>query len=301
MIPPNKVLGVVIPIHRHTDLNPQLIEFFREAESLGVQVALAINNESTLIRESLTSHLNSLDFRNLELATCEFANAGEARNVALRMLNTDWICFLDADDLLNLSNCLKLIRRFSKDQPDLIVGAIRLQQFDSPEKFKDIFLIDKLDPVAGLGLFPAFTRIIYRSEFISGLRFPEFRIAEDQAFLIQVLLRDPLVKFCEMNLYTYFVGHQLQSTNQSSKYPDLVLALGFFANQFARTRSRHQKIILVFVLRLYLAILKRFRALSFSELLISSGIAFKIFFKYPVDFFKYLNLLRRLGGISIDS
>lgn len=300
MIPPNKVLGVVIPIHRQPDLNPQLIDFLREAESAGVQVALAINNESTLIRASLEADLNSLGLRNLLIAVSEFANAGTARNKALRMLDTDWICFLDADDLLNLSNCLALIEKFSKDQPDLIVGAIRLQKFDSPEKFKDIFLIDKLNPVAGLGLFPAFTRIIYRSEFISDLHFPEFRIAEDQAFLIQVLLRDPIVKFYEINLYTYFVGHKLQSTNQSSKFSDLFFALVFFAELFASTSSSNQRIILAFVLRLYFSILKRFKAFSLSDLLTSSGIAFTIFLKYPFHFLKNLYLLRRTGGISFD-
>jgi glycosyltransferase involved in cell wall biosynthesis len=297
---PNNVLGVVIPIHRQSDLNVQLIGFLREAEHAGVQVALTVNNESSLIRDDLTAGLKSLGLQNLTLSTCDIANAGKARNIALRLLDTEWVCFLDADDLLNLSNCLTLISNLSKEKTDLIVGAIRIQRFDTPEKFKDIFLIDGSNPILGLGLFPAFTRMIYRYDFISDLNFPEFKIAEDQAFLIQVLLRNPRTQFCGLNLYTYFVGHELQSTNQSSKYPDLVLALLFFWQLFAHTSSSNQKIILVFMLRIYFSILKRFKLFDLSEIQTSSTIAIKIFVKYPCDFLRTLYLLRSTGGISID-
>lgn len=297
---PNNALGVVIPIHRESDFNLQLIGFLREAEHAGVQVALTVNNESSLIRDDLIAGLKSLGLQNLTLATSDIANAGKARNIALRLLDTEWVCFLDADDLLNLPNCLTLIEKFSEDKPDLIVGAIRIQRFDIPEKFKDVFLIDVSNPISGLGLFPAFTRMIYRYDFISDLDFPEFKIAEDQAFLIQVLLRNPRTQLCELNLYTYFVGHELQSTNQTSKYPDLALALLFFWQLFTHTSSSNQRIVLVFILRNYLSILKRLKLFDFKAIQKSSTISIKIFLRYPCDFLRTLYLLRNTGGISLD-
>lgn len=301
MINPKKSLGVVIPIHRTIDLNPRLIRFLREAEGFGIQVAIAINNESSIILQSLEVDLRALNLRNLSLAVCDYANVGNARNKALQMLNTEWICFLDADDLLNLSNCINLIDKLSKEKTDLIIGSIRIQDCDVASKFKDIFMSDKLDPFIGLGLFPAFTRIIYRNEFISGIYFPQFEIAEDQAFLIQVLLRNPRFKFSELNLYTYFVGNKLQTTNQSSKYPDLALALVYFFRLFNQATSEDNKVtILVFMLRIYTAILKRFKYLDWSDILKSSFIAMQILFKLPLSFMKILYLLRKSGGISIE-
>lgn len=301
MITRKKSLGVVIPIHRTVDVNPRLIRFLCEADGFGIQVAIAINNESSIILQNLEVDLRALNLRNVSLAVCDYANVGNARNIALQMLNTEWICFLDADDLLNLSNCLTLIDELSKEETDLIIGSIRIQDCDVSSKFKDVFISEKLDPFIGLGLFPAFTRIIYRNEFISGIYFPRFEIAEDQAFLIQVLMRNPRLKFSELNLYTYFVGNELQSTNQLSKYPDLALALAYFFSLFNQATSKDNKrIILVFMLRIYVALLKRFRYLDWIDLLKSSFIAMQIFSKLPLGFMKALYLLRNSGGISIE-
>ncbi len=301
MITRKNSLGVVIPIHRAIDLNPRLIRFLCEADGFGIQVAIAINNESSIILQSLEADLKALKLRNLSLAVCDYANVGNARNKALQMLSSEWICFLDADDLLNLSNCINLIDKLSEEEADLIIGSIRIQDCDVASKFKDVFMSDKLDPFIGLGLFPAFTRIIYRNEFISGIYFPKFEIAEDQAFLIQVLLRNPRLKVSELNLYTYFVGNKLQTTNQTSKYPDLALALVYFFRLFNQATSKDNKrTILVFMLRIYVAILKRFRYLDWSVILKSSFFVMQIFFKLPLSVMRILYLLRNSGGISIE-
>jgi hypothetical protein len=184
--------------------------------------------------------------------------------------------------------------------PDLIVGSIRVQQYDSPKKFKNFFVEANLDPVISLGLFPAFTRIIYRNNFIFGLLFPEFEIAEDQAFLIQVLLRNPQIEFCDLNVYTYFVGSKMQSTNLSSKYPDLISALIFFSELYERESLKNRKIILMFLLRIYVALMKRYRYLSLSVILRSSYIALKALLRHPLNSLKYLNFLRNFGGISLE-
>lgn len=296
----NKLLGIVIPIHRQNDFSPRLVDFLKEAEELGVQVAITVNSESSVTRENLLAAIRALNLQNLKIATDEYSNAGKARNISLQMLDTEWVCFLDADDCMNLANCLTLISNSTDKGPDLIVGSIRVQKYDAPGKYKDFFVEPNLDPVVSLGLFPAFTRIIYRNSFISGLLFPMFEIAEDQAFLIQVLLRNPKIEFCDLNVYTYFVGGKLQSTNLSSKYPDLASALIFFAELYDRESPKNRNILLMFLLRIYLALMKRYRYLTLSLILRSSYIALKALLRHPLNCLKYMHALRNFGGISLE-
>ena len=296
----DKLLGIVIPIHRQNDFSPRLVDFLKEAEELGIQVAITVNSESSMTRENLLAAIRALNLQNLQIAADEYSNAGKARNISLKMLDTEWICFLDADDCMNLANCLTLISNSTDKKPDLIVGSIRVQKYDAPGKYKDFFVEPNLDPVVSLGLFPAFTRIIYRNSFISGLLFPMFEIAEDQAFLIQVLLRNPKIEFSDLNVYTYFVGDKMQSTNLSSKYPDLASALIFIAELYDCESLKNRKFILMFLLRIYVALIKRYRYLTVSVILRSSHIALKALLRQPLNFLKYLHALRSFGGISLE-
>jgi hypothetical protein len=131
----DKLLGIVIPIHRQNDFSPRLVDFLKEAKELGIQVAITVNSESFVTRENLLAAIRALNLQNLKIATDEYSNAGNARNISLQMLDTEWICFLDADDCMNLSNCLTLISESAIKSPDLIVGSIRVQKYDVWQRF----------------------------------------------------------------------------------------------------------------------------------------------------------------------
>jgi glycosyltransferase involved in cell wall biosynthesis len=87
--------------------------------------------------QNLEVDLRALNLRNVSLAVCDYANVGNARNIALQMLNTEWICFLDADDLLNLSNCLTLIDELSKEE--ISINHAKINTLGS--RAEDTFLI----------------------------------------------------------------------------------------------------------------------------------------------------------------
>lgn len=135
-------------------------------------------------------------------STCSFRvlhqqNRGEggARNAALDAATGEWVCFVDADDVVD-ERLLEAYGRGIRTHEDAELVAVGVTRFDdgaSPAwagegavRWQALDCSRRVAPEIYFRLLPA---CAYRSDLIRGLRFGDFRIGADRIFLSQVIER----------------------------------------------------------------------------------------------------------------
>lgn len=135
-------------------------------------------------------------------STCSFRvlhqqNAGvsAARNAALEVATGDWICFVDADDVVN-ERLLEAYACAIREHAAAELVAVGITRFDgavSPAwsgdgdvRWRTFDCGSCVTPEIYFLLLPA---CAFKSDLIRGLRFRDFRIGEDRIFLSQVIER----------------------------------------------------------------------------------------------------------------
>ena len=194
-----------------------------------------------------------------------FGNPGDTRNFALERISTPWLFFADGDDLIYPDRYLKVLGETISLGCDLAVSGIRITSVKDEEVSRDHLINPRLSIQENLALLPAFTRIIYRSDFIQGVRFPSLAMAEDQCFLFSILERKPKIWVSEEIVYEYFIGSPSQLSSSSVPMLDLRESLLFFVRSFSKDNEKLFGASFIFLIRQIYTFTSRvkFRSLPF--------------------------------------
>jgi hypothetical protein len=130
-----------------------------------------------------------------------YNSAAESRNEGLSIVDTEWLCFWDSDDLPNLNEFYNLYTSVSSENVDLVVGQIRTSYLRNGLEIKS--KITKTSSQLTLALDLGFTRILYRSLFIKELFFSKYKIGEDILFLAEIISKKPNIIFSQALVYNY--------------------------------------------------------------------------------------------------
>lgn len=130
-----------------------------------------------------------------------YNSAAESRNEGLSIVDTEWLCFWDSDDLPNLSGFYNLYTSISSENVDLVVGQLRTTYVRNGLEIKR--KITNTSSHLTLALDLGFTRILYRSLFIKELFFSKYKIGEDILFLVEIICKNPNIIFSQVLVYNY--------------------------------------------------------------------------------------------------
>jgi glycosyltransferase involved in cell wall biosynthesis len=154
-----------------------------------------------------------------------FGTAGQARNSVLNLCNGQWIAFWDSDDVPNLANILKAI----DISFDVIIGEFLVQGLNGEHEINRHGDNYK-HSLTRLSFQPGIWRILFKKEVITAIRFPSFKMGEDQDFLAQIKWDKAKVKFDSSTFYTYNLGHEFQTTAKVNSRASLIDSLRFLSN-----------------------------------------------------------------------
>ena len=136
------------------------------------------------------------------------AGVSAARNAALDAASGEWICFVDADDVVSerLLEIYDLGIRTHADAELVAVGLVRFADGGSPawaETAPGWTSFDCRQCLSEKVYWLNFCQCAYRATLIAGLRFEELKIGEDRIFFSQVLERLHAAAVCAWAGYGY--------------------------------------------------------------------------------------------------
>ena len=121
-----------------------------------------------------------------------FGAPGLTRNFGMTAINSEWMWFVDADDLPNIENVLQELKSIVPDV-EMIIGQF---QIDSNGDKTAMDPSHELD-FRAIARDPGIWRMVFRTTAFMDYKFQEFRMAEDQLFLIDANVFERKTKFSE--------------------------------------------------------------------------------------------------------
>ena len=250
-MPENKShqLTVIIPFHNFAKNFINLKKLIKKAEQVNfktVIVADALTNGEIKSLRNFAKKRNSV-----KVVSNVFRSAALSRNEGLKHCKSKWIAFWDCDDDIVIREYLKIFNE--KNDYDLMIAQII--QLDSQDSSRR--LISCTENINQFILTPAFTRIIYKRKFIDTTIFPNFKLAEDQGFISQLMIKNPSIIFKNNPVYIYRVNNPFQSSNTLYDANDQRLCIRFILNLINRNNSKKvNNLLKLQIIKLSIGILK---------------------------------------------
>ena len=242
-------LTVIIPFHNFAKNFINLKKLIKKAEQVNfktVIVADALTNGEIKSLRNFAKKRNSV-----KVVSNVFRSAALSRNEGLKHCKSKWIAFWDCDDDIVIREYLKIFNE--KNDYDLMIAQII--QLDSQDSSRR--LISCTENINQFILTPAFTRIIYKRKFIDTTIFPNFKLAEDQGFISQLMIKNPSIIFINNPVYIYRLNNPFQSSNTLYDANDQRLCIRFILNLINRNNSKKvNNLLKLQIIKLSIGILK---------------------------------------------
>lgn len=192
-----------------------------------------------------------------------FGAPGLTRNFGMTAINSEWMWFVDADDLPDIENVLQELESNAPDV-EVIIGKF---QISSNGDRTAINPSNKSD-LRAIARDPGIWRMVYRTRVFVDNKFQEFRMAEDQLFLIDAHIFERKIKFSDKIFYTYFKHPKGQLTSQKSAISELEKTIPLVVARIQKTGQKTRTYLEVMLAR---QIATQLKNSTNSEILINLG------------------------------
>jgi glycosyltransferase involved in cell wall biosynthesis len=203
----------------------QLFEEWVGKLSAYPQIEVIIINDYS--DEATSAELKAICKRyvNLKFIEGNFGNPGSARNAGLEICQGKWVIFWDSDDKPDVENFLEVLKSNEEINPDICFGRYKI--------FNELSCITTESPtwssetkidLRTVARNPGIWRIVFARDLIQGMRFESLRMAEDQIFICEAILRARKLVFADHEIYTYYTGSINHLTRNSAALQDLLPA-----------------------------------------------------------------------------
>jgi glycosyltransferase involved in cell wall biosynthesis len=219
-----KTVSIICPVFKIAGIPAQLVEWLSEISSYPQFETIIVHDYSD---GTSGIELQSIcqQYDNVRFIDGHFGNPGSARNAGLAIATGTWITFWDCDDEPSIANFKDLIEFNKKTNPDICFGRYKVINKNSGSKTDSPTWSDNMKiNLKIVALNPGIWRIIFARELLDGVTFWPFRMAEDQVFICEVVLKARKVEFREDMVYTYFTGALNQLTSDARALQDLLPA-----------------------------------------------------------------------------
>ena len=200
MINTHKITAI-IPVHNWNKVSDNIKYLVNLKDIHKFKIIFILDSCPLYAENDLKELLFSTKNINFAVLNRNYNSAAESRNEGLSIVDTEWLCFWDSDDLPNLNEFYNLYTSVSSENVDLVVGQIRTSYLKNGLEIKST--TTKTNSHLTLALDLGFTRILYRSLFIKELFFSKYKIGEDILFLAEIISKKPSIIFSQALVYNY--------------------------------------------------------------------------------------------------
>jgi len=238
-------LSAVIPVHGSAYASR--IHFLREIIKSSAQVKLVIVADG--LNQADTSALEEIvkenDFIRIDLIHGIFGDPGSARNAGLEIVDTNWVCFWDSDDIPNPVNFKSMVDMAESADAKVAKGCYEVFDVKSGKRNPVYTQHVSIQNSARHLLDPGIWRYAFSKEIYKKTRFPALRMGEDQDYLVKVLLEKKEIFQTKDLVYTYRLGHETQITKSGTAFLDVSQSLKFLEDLLIEKRNDHAAYVII--------------------------------------------------------
>lgn len=189
----------------------------------------------------------------------KYLSPGSSRNAGLRDISTKWVTFWDSDDYPFVENVINAIVE-TNEITNVIIGSYISTEFSNTPNWTEF---QKASPsrksIISILRNPGLWRWVFTADLINEINFPNYLMGEDQCFLAEVLLRNPVIEYSDKIFYSYSINRIGALTNNNNKYRELKSAIARISFLIDKSQNISIKLLLrITVFRLRLTLLKGF-------------------------------------------
>jgi glycosyltransferase involved in cell wall biosynthesis len=243
--------------------------------------------------------IDGSEYCNAKFLCGDFGSPGDARNAGLSASESEWVCFLDSDDEIDLTQVQSLVSEAGKNDADVAIGGLIIR-FGRQQTENKYYIDHHLALFDNLSLTPAFTRMVFRKVFLQGVIFPNFKMAEDQCFVLDLFRLTPKVHCSEIYFYTYNVGISLQATKDLVSLKDLSKSVNYIFSGLRFSVLEVRQMAVTMIIRQSFTFLSQV-GLNVNKTSLSVwGTLVKVFALYPIISVRSIFLIKnhRPPGVS---
>ena len=213
-------LSAVVPVSRMAGKLGYLSEWLTEASKYDLEIIIVHDKQDSQTSSELRSLISNTKNPRIIFIEGLFGNPGGARNAGLERVTGNWIVFWDSDDLPCINKILTETYD-ARNDVEVVIGQYQVINVNTGI----IGTNGEHKSIRDVAMNPGLWRMIFKSESIQGVRFPNLRMAEDQVFLSRIRIAEKRVKFTSNVLYKYHTGFHSQLTNSKNALSDLPQAI----------------------------------------------------------------------------
>lgn len=220
-------LSVIVPVFNAETFLPEALDSLMKVRMDEPYEIIAVDDGSS---DSTLGILEAYQEKcpNVRVITQENGGVSRARNTGMETAEGKYITFADADDAVEPDFYRKAIEELETGRYDMVQGNSRYIVDGKLNAIRPGYSRrESADPEEQMEWFFGREEIltysvwskVYRRELIENVRFaPGIRVAEDQKFLFDVLLRRPRVLVLDIDAYNYVIR---ETSVMHSRYAEL--------------------------------------------------------------------------------
>lgn len=219
-------ISIIVPIYNVSKYVKRCLDSLVSQTLNDVEIILVNDgseeNEENLIKKYMVKH------KNIKYYKKKNGGQASARNFGLEKANGDYILFVDSDDYIEESMCLKLYNKALDGNYDIVLCNYYLESNNYKEKYDIINENRRVELQEYVTLTPAPWNKLIKREFLinNNFSFIEGIIYEDYATIPTLAKYSPNIYFLNEYLYHYIQSENSTMRNKEyrEKYENIIPA-----------------------------------------------------------------------------
>jgi hypothetical protein len=297
----SSLLTAVIPITSLRDDSKRIERWINSNDLKSIRLIFVYDSRFPPKNLESLIHLSKADETLVEFG--DFQGPGPSRNLGLKMVKTEWICFWDSDDLPILRNVQRLLGELEASTCDVAIGEFETATSEIIGEDKNVksHSHNSYD-LLSLMRNPGIWRFVFKTNLLQGLSFPKSLMGEDQVFLSRFFEKAREITWLDYPIYRYIQHNELQLTKDKTSVDSLLDSTNLIYKRIHKMDPSTKKFGVALVLKQTLTVIKKSNvSLKFESL----GIAIKILIRYPVETYSalfhllFLKRIKNSGSIHV--
>lgn len=229
-------LSIIIPTYNSAEFIPDLANALRQLKHVEVLFIDDGSSDETINVIEKEYQQTVSDKSNISIIRSNHKGVSTSRNIGIEKARGDYITFIDADDLFNVNNLVKIINKLDTLREDIIFFqngfndiTVNMSENDNRYEMIDAVVLKK-NPFQQKFIQPTPWAKLFRTKFlqVEKIYFPEdVQFGEDFIFNVACLEKAKIIAFNSLGFYRY--RNNPNSVSHKTSYDVLLNSERFFS------------------------------------------------------------------------